>query len=112
MVSVSSLVVPLTVRVTVTFDVVTATLAAVMSLLLRKVALATAAVLKRQPSGSVKINVLLVPGAKSVVRPSVMTILPSAVKAGLLVELKAVSAEMPCPALGEVTVTSARSWRI
>ncbi len=70
MVSVSSFVVPLTVRVTVTSDVVTATLAAVISRLLRKVALALVAVLKRQPAGRVKINVLLVPGAKSVVRPS------------------------------------------
>src|SRR5438046_8330491 len=101
MVSVSNFVVPLTVRVTVTFELVTATLVEVISLLLRKLALAAAAVLKRQPSGRVKINVLLVPGAKSAAAPSVMTISPRALKPAPLVELKAVSAEMPCPALGE-----------
>src|SRR6266571_4220747 len=112
MVSVSNFVVPLTVSVTVTSDVLTATLAAVISRLLRRLTLAPTVVLKRQPPGRVKMNVLLVPFAKSVVSPSVMTISPSAVKAAPLVELNDVSAEMPLTPVGSVTVTSASNdWQ-
>ena len=70
--------VPVTEKVTVTFEVVTATLAVVMSRLLRTETLAPVG-LSRHPSGMVKIKVRPLPGAKSSVLPSLSTMSPRAV---------------------------------
>src|SRR5260221_7664197 len=67
------------------------------------------AVFKRQPEGIVRMKVLPVPAAKSVVAPSVMTISPSGVNAAPLVELSEVSAEMLFPPVGAGTVTFAKA---
>src|SRR5262249_5129197 len=62
------------------------------------------------PVGGVKIRVWPVPAPKSPDAPSVMTMLPRAVKAAPLVELRALSAETLFPPVGEVMVTLAHSW--
>src|SRR5215510_15919818 len=107
----SVLAVPPTESVTVALEEVAAMLAAVMSLDPWKVTLAPL-VLNRQPSGAVRIRVLLLPTAKSVIAPSVMTMLPKAVKPGPLVELRDLSVEIFWPPVGEVMDTLARSWLV
>src|SRR2546427_13023582 len=106
MVKVSRLGVPLTVKVTVAVFVSTKMLAAEMFLPEVKLTVPTPA-LNHHPLGGVKIRVTLVPSAKSVFTPSVITMLPRAVKAAPLVELSALSAEILLPPVGAVTVTAA-----
>src|SRR6266446_685432 len=99
---------PFTVRVIVTSDEVTATVALVISPLAEKEAVVGApAVWNWKPGGRVKIKVWFVPTPKSAGLFSAMMIAPSGVKAAPLVELADVSAEMPLPPVGSVTVTSA-----
>src|SRR6266581_71428 len=106
MVKASRLGVPLTLKVTVAVFVSTEMLAAEMFLAEVKLTVPTPA-LNHHPLGRVRIRVTLVPSAKSVFTPSVMTMLPRAVKAAPLVELSALSAETLLPPVGEVMVTLA-----
>src|SRR5215831_7878773 len=108
MVRVSIAVVPLTLRVIVAAELVTAMLAAVMFPLLAKLTLPTPG-LNCHPVGGVKIRVWPVPAPKSLDAPSVMTMLPKAVKAAPLVELSALSAERLLPPVGDVMVTLAHT---
>src|SRR3989442_868819 len=108
MVNTSSLSVPLTLKVTVKFEAVTETEAEVMLRVPVKLAVPTPG-LNCQPVGMVRISVWLLPAAKSVAAPSVMTMLPRAVNAAPLVELSALSAETLFPPVGEVMTTAARS---
>ena len=62
-----------------------------------------------QPVGTVRISVWFVPAPMSDATPSVMTMLPSAVKAAPLVELSALSAGILLPPVGDVMVTLAHS---
>jgi hypothetical protein len=100
--------VPLRLKVTVKFDAVTEIVAAVMLREPVKLTVPTPG-LNCHPLGMVRINVWLLPAAKSVAAPSVITILPSAVNAAPLVELSALSAETLFPPVGEVMVTLAHT---
>src|SRR5689334_16804187 len=106
MVSVSIWVTPAALKVIVTFEEVTEIDAAVISALDTKVTLPTPA-WNRHPGGAVRTSVWLLPGAKSVTRPSAITMLPSGVNAGPFVEFDALSAEMLLPPVGDVIVTFA-----
>src|ERR1043166_7224436 len=55
-------------------------------------------------------SVWLLPAAKSVVAPSVRTMVPSDVNAAPLVEFKDLSVEMFCPPVGWVIATLANRW--
>src|SRR6266404_3776048 len=101
-------VVPLTVRVTVTLEEVTEELFTTNSFApfpesLVAVAVPTPA-LNRHPAGAVRMRVLLLCAAKSLVVPSWITILPKVVKT-LETPFWALSAGRPAPPVAGVTAT-------
>src|SRR5690242_5491770 len=71
--------------------------------------LGVAAVLNSNPAGAFKTNVTLLPGPKSFLLPSAMTIGPSVVQAGTGA-LAAVFAEMLLPPDAPVRITAAEAW--